>query len=102
MSLNMDEARRREAREKYIEATPGPFCEECHANIDLSNLAHESIPDALDDIDTLLARLKGLLLAVENHAHVHQPSPMLQVEMERVRTMLDEAEKGPMVRGISV
>ena len=91
MSLNMDEARRREAREKYIEATPGPFCEECHANIDLSNLAHESIPDALADIDTLLARLGDLLLAVENHTNVHQPSPVVQIEIERARKLLDEA-----------
>lgn len=71
MSLNMDEARRREARDRY----------DFYSQRDLAH--------ALDDIDTLLERLKGLLLAVENHTNVHQPYPVLQVEMERSRKLLE-------------
>ena len=70
MKLNMDESRRRDLR--------------LYENSGL-------LMEALADIDTLLARLGGLLLAVENHTNVHQPSPMLQIEMERARKLLDEA-----------
>ena len=73
MKLNMDEARRRDLR-----------------------LYEDSglLMEALADIDTLLERLKGLLVAAENHARVHQGSSamplLLNFEMEQARKLLDD------------
>ena len=76
MNLNMDDARRREAKER---------CKAWFAS------HHTDLPDALADIDTLLARLRGLLLVIENYTKVHAPPPVVQIEIERARELLDEA-----------
>ena len=70
MKLNMDEARRREARGRY------------------DFYSQRDLPDALADIDALLERLKGLLLAAEEHKPCSQVNAHLHAEMERSRKLL--------------
>ncbi|KKM17766.1 hypothetical protein LCGC14_1672400 [marine sediment metagenome] len=104
MKLNMDEARRREARERcdWMEKNwshiDGGGDRKEHDTItlleelsDYIRHARTDLPDALADIDTLLGRLKGLLLVIENYTKVHAPPPVVQIEIERARGLLDEA-----------
>ena len=133
MKLNMDEARRLEARDRceavypdwvemkdavykkpaFMEPAPGiticsphntepiarfsGYLMPLEANVSFAIHARTDLPEALDDIDTLLARLKRLLVAAENHARVHQWSSamplLLNFEMEQTRKLLDEANE---------